>query len=163
MKLLSLFLFVLFFSQTLDAQNISRQVLASAGSSSKTNNFQIDWTIGEVSTITYKQNDCIVSQGFHQSVFNISSIGDTSYEAVTVSIYPNPTREQISVNFRSTNNETKRIEVVDLMGRIYHQIETNKPTNKLNLITLKKGIYLIRIFGLDGSNLGTYKVIKYGF
>jgi hypothetical protein len=63
-------------------------------------------------------------------------------------IYPNPARDQFMIESKRTTNFN--IEIVDLLGKVVF-VNEYRNTNSPQLITLEKGIYLIKISTLEGD------------
>ena len=118
--------------------NIQNQVFASSGSSFSTNNFSVDYTIGECLTNYFLPNN-IISQGFHQPDINNSNFVDENVmnpSAVHVVVYPNPFRDLI--NIQCNLNEKMKIEVFDQSGHIVFCQMTEYQLSTINLPHLTK-------------------------
>jgi hypothetical protein len=68
---------------------------------------------------------------------------------LSVFVYPNPARENLTVEYTNTGNEKVTIELLNLLGqyRIVTQPESNTGLNRLRLDTrtLAAGVYLLKI------------------
>jgi len=71
-----------------DAQNVERQVVASAGSTAVTSSVSVSWTAGEVATERYESSDAVLTQGFQQPYSPIGLIRTESFSG-----NPGDTRE----------------------------------------------------------------------
>jgi len=86
----------------------------------------------------------------------IVSINDIT--ASQISLNPNPANEFCRIDFYSTEKHAE-IEIVDVWGKlIFKNIFYNTDFAIINLLDLKKGIYLIRI--QSNNFIGTAKLIK---
>ncbi|MFN8145746.1 MAG: choice-of-anchor B family protein [Bacteroidia bacterium] len=67
----------------------------------------------------------------------------------TVSVFPNPARESAKIVIPGVANETGRIEILDISGRIIYneQAEIRSHNVRVNLHELQQGIYLVKFTG----------------
>lgn len=77
-------------------------------------------------------------------------------ELVELSIYPNPASEYFTLN---TNQLVKRISINTIVGKEVKVLYTNDE-NKYDLSDLRKGIYVVRIFGNDDSLIKALRLSK---
>lgn len=78
-------------------------------------------------------------------------------------IYPNPTTENITLNYQGFNNENVIIRLNDISGRVLREFKLNNATQQnqfeIELNDLSSGIYFVDIF--DGNDKYVEKVIKH--
>lgn len=74
------------------------------------------------------------------------------------SVYPNVTKNTVTLNFASYNQSAK-YELYNSMGKIVKQDLLNQQTNTIDLNTLSSGIYFLQVRTDDGSQR-TEKIIK---
>lgn len=97
---------------------------------------------------------------------NIFKLIDTALsvddnEQNTISIYPNPTKTELNINFGNIGSNTvpTKISIWDLHGKILKTI--NRTTNivqKINTSELSRGIYLLKI-NTDNGEQSTHKLV----
>jgi hypothetical protein len=76
----------------------------------------------------------------------------------TIVMYPNPTHGKVNINLSSMDN-AERLDIVDFSGKIVLSKEaTPKKINQIDLSTLKKGFYILRI--VAKKNIITGKIYK---
>ncbi|MCC6689677.1 MAG: immune inhibitor A [Saprospiraceae bacterium] len=81
---------------------------------------------------------------------------------LVLQVYPNPTKEELTVRFKDQINMQVNMIVTDLMGRVVLNV-TNQVQNgilKLNLNNLKPQIYILKLMDIDGSTLDIQKISK---
>lgn len=94
---------------------------------------------------------------FFNGTFPVS-IEEEEDDLNEISIYPNPTKDIITIDFGTSQLKNAKIKVLDLIGKtINHQkVSTNKTT--INLTGLNKGVYLVKFTNNFGSKV--FKVVK---
>jgi hypothetical protein len=76
-------------------------------------------------------------------------------------IYPNPTNDEFTISL-SENSKAKKIEIIDLSGRIVAFKEIENETIEHNFrLTESAGSYIVRISDKDNSKIGQRKLMKY--
>ena len=84
--------------------------------------------------------------GVHEN--NISS---------SISIYPNPANDNVTLNFGSGKPVERTITVTDLVGKIVLEQVFNKNNVSINIAELPSGFYTLSTKGEDG--IGTKKLV----
>ncbi|WP_082893648.1 IPT/TIG domain-containing protein [Rufibacter ruber] len=80
-----------------------------------------------------------------------------------LSIYPNPTQGNVTINWYKANYQVQNIEVFDSVGkRLFTAIGENVPGDEvqLNLFTYGAGVYTLRVLTTDGPILKRLVVVK---
>jgi len=146
----------LMISPTVSAQQLDRQVIASAGSSDASSSF----TIGEV--IVSSDNLEVVA-GFQQPSFLTEDepLGITDITS-KLNVFPIPTKSVVTINgeyFDGIETKTilytidgKRVEVVP--ERFQNEL-------KLDLSDLPSGYYYLSLFNKKSNTIAKYKILKY--
>ncbi len=143
------------------AQSISPQVIASAGTHYVGSNAQLSWTIGEPVITTVSNGSNIITQGFHQTLLNVTSVEEQSVAGINVNVFPNPVSEVLNINI--TNNlKDLQMELFDMNGKLLQarKIGAAEGNIQLNMVDYARANYLLRIFSVDESVNYTYKVQK---
>ncbi|TNE54855.1 MAG: T9SS type A sorting domain-containing protein [Bacteroidetes bacterium] len=62
-------------------------------------------------------------------------------------IYPNPSEDKIQIKMEMARNEPSQIQVIDFLGKevLHQQLQENQQTTELDLSSLEKGIYTLRV------------------
>lgn len=107
-------------------------------------------TNGNISSIEYQDN--------------LSTVGVIELESINeVTIFPNPTKDYLSIDFNSKTNGIARIEIKDYLGRVIgiekYEVLTGDNLMLVNLLKFKliEGIYVVNI--VIGDKQYTKKVI----
>jgi hypothetical protein len=82
-----------------------------------------------------------------------TSVSDISLQTSNIRIYPNPTEGII--NIEKLNNEDANIEIFNSVGQLAYKTYLDKSSNnkQLNLSGFPKGIYLIRIYNKEKTEV----------
>ena len=129
--------------------------LTSAGGKATGSGGTASYSVGQVVYTTNTGTNGSVAQGVQQ-VYKISTVRLGTRETepnISLSIYPNPTKENISIR---VNNFTGKIqtEVYDLLG---HRLQVSNETT-ISLQDYARGIYLLKV--AYGDRVEEVKVIK---
>jgi hypothetical protein len=152
MKKTAFVLFSLFATISFSAQ----EVLATQGDSYSNASGNIDFTIGEVIINTGTDGTNDLTQGFHQTNWNILGVEDyaPNYEAI---IYPNPTSEVL--NIRTSAFENITYTVYDAQGKLIMQNILTAEQAPIQVSQLAPGSYSLTLNN-ETQNLKTFKLIK---
>ena len=124
---------------------ISPDVISSSGGDFSKFNYNLSFTIGEISTETLQASNVILTQGFHQDYINITSLSENMFTN-NVKVYPNPTNSKININLKQGVN-IKDLYFIDLNGKKLEPKEyfRNKNTLEINVSNLDIGIYILQV------------------
>lgn len=142
-----------------NGQTAPRQLVSSAGETFKNSICQIDWSIGELSTETYTGNINMITQGFHQGIYIITSIEQISDLQLEITAFPNPAADFIYVKIGSEEIENFQFSISDMSGNI---IQTGKFTENQQQISLagkSTGTYMLYLF-FENNLVKSFKIIK---
>lgn len=84
----------------------------------------------------------------------IESINHSDY---SIDIFPNPTENELNINFNTSNNLQKSVRIFDITGKLL-LVEETISNLKLNTSNLTKGLYIINI--TEDNKSKTIKFIK---
>lgn len=141
-----------------EAQTLKPDIIATSGDYYSNTTGSLSWTMGEPIIETYADGNNILTQGFQQSSYSITAVGEVNPPAINVSVYPNPFTSV--VNIRNDENKPLRIEALDMQGKTVclKTIETGE--GPINLSMLADEIYLLRVNDEKGKLLATFKIQK---
>lgn len=83
---------------------------------------------------------------------------DFQFENENFRVYPNPFIDEINLEGFEPN-EIKTIEVFDVSGKVLLQVPPNLAGNSINLYSIPKGIYFLKV-GLKNGNTFNKKIVK---
>jgi hypothetical protein len=151
-----------------DSQNIvfSPQVFASQGQHFQNAQFELSWTIGEMSAVsTISSGNSTFTQGFQQpDKFSIAFTEDLM-ASWSAGLYPNPADEYVTLSLNAMNNEEMVVEILDAAGKLVRnpkklQVLPGQQQIDFPLTDMASGIYLLRLSTVDGRYQRSYRFNK---
>ena len=145
------------------AQSIEPEVYASSGSHYTGTNAQLSWTIGEPIIEIVSNTSNIVTQGFHQTNYDITSIKENPDLGYDISIFPNPVSNTLQINISgNVNNSNLKIELMDITGKILitEKVAGTIINYQLNIREYATGSYFLRITNEKEQLINSYKIQK---
>jgi hypothetical protein len=119
----------------------------------------ISLTTDELGKATFSaetSGDYLISSGIDESLLAAESTTETAQlmnKSLNCKIYPNPFSETIRVDCAS---RIESIQIFNVEGKlVYNQ---SNPSRDLNLSTIPKGIYILRM--ISGDKLFIQKIVK---
>lgn len=107
-------------------------------------------------TLTFTPNDVLGSADAPYVIKGNKVLNTINFRADNFSFYPNPVENDF---FITANNDIKSIKIFTFLGKQIINLKPNKTKVVLELSTLKKGIYLVRVFS-DSNSISTKRIIK---
>lgn len=145
-----------------NAQYISSSLLSSGGDLFKSNNIQMEWTLGDLATETYK-NVSYVTQGFLQGS-PLLVVGQMeahfTNNSSNILAYPNPFTDGFDLeilNTKPTDNLT--ITVYDILGKMVYKNSKADALHYINLEHLAASVYMVNVL-INNEKIGTIKMNK---
>lgn len=137
----------------------AQEIVTAAGDYSSNSSVSLSWTLGELVTGSFADNNISVLQGFQQPTLITSIIETIKDIKLQVSLSPNPTSDRINLCIDKVDNEKLQYFLFDINGKILLQnpIMTNKTEILFNTYTA--GIYILKVAN-SGKPLQTFKIVK---
>lgn len=140
-------------------QTLSPEVYATSGDYFTCPNNSLSWTIGETVINTYSSTNNILTQGFQQSSYFVTSVNENTNSTFSISVFPNPANSFINICSESKEMKMMKIDLLDITGRIVHS-ETFQNNLQLNLLEYTSNVYFIRVYDVDNNSVKTFKLLK---
>ena len=142
------------------AQSIGRSVVGAAGETDQHPNFgSLHWTVGELSVETIQQTPIRLTQGFHQTYYNLI-VSEESPEKPdwALKLFPNPTTELVMLE--TTYSGDLQVSIFNMNGQVlYTQKISGGGSNTFDLKDYPAGTYLLSVRDAD-QNIQTFKILK---
>jgi len=141
------------------SQTLTPEVIATAGDYFTSTNNNLSWTLGESVIETYSSTNNILTQGFQQSSYTITSVGENMNSVSSVFVYPNPASNFINICTESTEMKIMKVDLLTIAGKSVHS-ETFQNKLQLDLSGYSNGLYFIRVFDDNNNSVKTFKLLK---
>ncbi len=141
------------------SQTLTPEVYTTSGDYFTSSNSSLSWTIGEPVIETYSSSNNILTQGFQQSKYFITSIAENVNSVFSVFVYPNPASDFINICSESTDIKKMKVDLLDIAGKSIHS-ETFQNKLQLDLSKYTHGVYLIRVYDDNNNSVKTFKLLK---
>lgn len=155
MKLLLLSGFSIIIS-CLYGQSVSPFVFGCGGGVIEMNDKTLAWTFGELAIETSVATSYTLTQGFHQTIEEISLHNGTPLTPTQLAIYPNPTSGVLNLEIPIT--EKVHLQLVDINGKIVLQ-KRKENLHQIDLTDYPTGVYMALIESSNGHYY-SFKVTK---
>ena len=164
MTLKSNFLVILLLTilrSNLFCQSIIIDVQSSGGGYYDTPFAKVQFNIGEIVTENYDLNFCIVNSGFEQGFKYIGSAEITNVFPTdfSISMFPNPTKGKVSIEFSQEINQNLSLEIFDLFGKKLDELVLNQE-RVFDISEFTDGIYFVSFIIDNLPSNEKYKIIK---
>jgi hypothetical protein len=134
-------------------QPLAHQVTNLAGAEALVSGYVLSASVGEPAILTFTSNDFVLTQGFLQPEV-------LPCEEVSFRYYPNPAREQVTIEAYGCETTIVSVQVVDLWGRLL-PTQYVKEENSLRLTDLSQGVYFVHV-RLTSGTTHTIQLVKTG-
>lgn len=146
----TLLITIVFLVSVAYSQTITPSVVSGNGGYSQMSQGSIAWTIGEPISETYTGSTNITTMGFHQpEELVLTTLIKEQGNDKAILVYPNPVRNELTVNLRNIENGNYHLEVVDGLGKTVLKTEASvKDRSKLLILSLSElsnGNYYLKI------------------
>ncbi len=101
-----------------NSQILSPEITTSAWDSYKKINAQMDWSLGEIATDTYINNQLILTQGFQQGHYYINKVIEIKEENLIVNVFPNPATDFVNIEIKNSVYNNYQINVMSQNGAV---------------------------------------------
>jgi hypothetical protein len=158
MKNNTLFLLAFLLSFSVQAQT-SHQVLSATGGDASGSGGTVAYSVGQIVYTTSTGTTGSVAQGVEQA-YEISSVGikETALN-ISLSIFPNPTSDYLTLKVEDYNNEVLSYHLIDEQGKLVLNEQITTQDTKVAMSSLARGAYFINIVHAN-KKIQTFKIIK---
>jgi len=158
MKNNTLFLLAFLLSFSVQAQT-SHQVLSATGGDASGSGGTVAYSVGQIVYSTSTGTTGSVAQGVEQA-YEISSVGikETALN-ISLSIFPNPTSDYLTLKVEDYNNEVLSYHLIDEQGKLVLNQQITTQDTKVAMSTLARGAYFINVLQAN-KKIQTFKIIK---
>ncbi len=140
-------------------QTVQSQIIGTAGESFKNTSYQLDWSVGELQTETYSAATNILTQGFHQGTYSVSTFVQQPALMFNISAFPNPATDFINLKIDNDAISEIQFTITDFSGKV---LQKGKILDKLSLLdfsTYATDAYFLSITQ-NNQFLKSFKILK---
>ena len=158
MKNKTLFFLAFLLSFSMNAQT-SHQVLSATGGDASGSGGSVAYSVGQIVYTTSTGTSGSVAQGVEQA-YEISSVGikETALN-ISLSIFPNPTSDYLTLKVEDYNNEALSYSLLDEQGKLVLNEQITNQDTQVAMSTLARGAYFINVLQ-ENKKIQTFKIIK---
>ena len=148
------------FPRSAQAQSIAPSVLASSGSYAEGRAVSLSWTLGQIASETRSHHGGTLAEGFQQPFLSVIAVREAQLP-LTMSLYPNPARQNLLVTVHGAKDDVTLILYNMLGAPVARQVLLNGDSMlRMPVAELADGLYLLAAFSQRGERLAVYKIIK---
>ncbi len=137
----------------------SQELISAAAGHANVNNHQISWSLGETMTETMIAGDIVLTQGFHQDFYQITTVFETEDASLKLDVYPNPTTQYLHLR-KTENSNPVRYYLYDLSGKLMKTGLIHQGDYTLDLRAYQAGNFILRLHSSEGELLKSYQIVK---
>lgn len=143
------------------AQISERSVISSAGEEFERSNFSITWTLGEPVIKTIEDPNNLITQGFHQTIFIISSIEEELPQiAADFKVFPNPASTYFNLEVFNADPNKFEFFLFDIKGTLVQSGNLMENPQRFDLSQLSNTNYIFKIIEKDSGLSKSFKIQK---
>ena len=146
------------------AQSASSHILSTQGGYAKSDDYSLEWTLGETVATTATTPAYIYTQGFNQSfiIRQSKQLTNEGNSLVTVFVAPNPVTANLTVAIETMLIGKYTVVITNLFGVNVYESQTNFHGKELTIAMngFANGAYLLRVFDAGKKVLNTTTIIK---
>jgi hypothetical protein len=145
------------------SQQLSLQVLVPLAGIATDKNISYTQTVGETAVEIVGCSDYVFTQGFQQPGIKLTT--EAPPPGTGVNVYPNPATDYVTVELFGDKARIFKIEFLDITGTVVINarrvfIEPYWLKERLDIVNLIRGFYLVRITSEDKLINRTFKIEK---
>jgi uncharacterized repeat protein (TIGR01451 family) len=119
--------------------------------------YQVGTQIPNSSAIYFDYNPPIYTNVFQTKFVN--SLANTAFDSTDFVVYPNPTRDVVTLDFASQSGGMHTVEVYDYTGKLMYQNKLEGPQIQIAMHDYAPGMYFVRVINAQSSTVK--KVVKW--
>ena len=137
----------------------SHQVLSATGGDATGTGGSVAYSVGQIVYTTSTGSTGSVAQGVEQA-YEIYSVGikETALN-ISLSVFPNPTSDFLTLKVQDYNNETLSFDLLDEQGKLVLNEQITTQDTQVAMSTLARGTYFINVVQAI-KKIQTFKIIK---
>jgi hypothetical protein len=137
----------------------AHQVLSATGGDATGTGGSVAYSVGQIVYSTSTGSTGSVAQGVEQA-YEISSVGikETALK-ISLSIFPNPTSDFLTLKVLNYNNEALSYNLIDDQGKLVLNEQISTQDTQIAMSALARGAYFINVLQAN-KKIQIFKIIK---
>ena len=120
----------------------------------------VAYSVGQVVYTTNTGSTGSVAQGVQQSyIFSTLGIEETALN-ISLTAFPNPTTENITLQISDYNNEKLLYQLFDIQGKQLSNGQIVAQQTQLNMNSLPAATYFVNVVNQENKKVQSFKIIK---
>ena len=125
----------------------------------KTPSLSVSWTIGEIATETYVNDNIMLTQGFNQGNITITDISEDLFAGINIIVYPNPVKDVFTIKTGPENSMQLKAELYNLSGLKLITEQISAGNTLINMERYPESEYILKILN-NLQEIKTFMIIK---
>jgi hypothetical protein len=138
--------------------NFAQQATVVSGKNASGSGGSSSYTVGQIVYTTNTGTNGSLAQGVQQP-FEISTLGTDEFPNVSLSAFPNPTNNALTLSLENYDTTNLSYELFDINGRLIKSNKLNGNQTQIDMTGNATGTYLL-IINDKSKKLKTFKIIK---
>lgn len=141
--------------------NAQAQESINASGAHTTSSFgTVSYSVGQLVSTTHNSTSGSVAPGV-QHAFEIFKVGlKESKLNLSLSIFPNPTSENLTLEIKDYKNEKLFYQLYDMQGKLINNGQITTQQTHLNMHGYATATYLMHVINQDNKKVGSFKIVK---
>jgi hypothetical protein len=133
----------------------------SAGGNATGSGGNVSYSIGQIDAYTSTGTGGIVTQGVQQpyEILIITGVNEQSIHLYT-NIYPNPVLDVLQLKVDNAKDKQLYYQLLAVDGKLITQSNIIADATLINMSELSAGLYLLKIYNSNQTEIKTYKITK---
>lgn len=137
----------------------AQQTISPAGNNAQSATGSVSYSVGQIFYESQSSATGKVNPGVQQPYEIFALATNENAAQSNISVYPNPVKDFLTVDFNSEKLEKAHYQLFDASGKIISQGDLRTVKSQISASTLNSGIYLLNITN-SGKVVKTFKIIK---
>jgi Secretion system C-terminal sorting domain len=138
--------------------SFAQQATVASGKNASGSGGSLSYTVGQIVYTTNSGTNGSLAQGVQQP-FEISTLGTDEFPNVSLSAFPNPTSNALTLSLENYDTTNLNYELFDINGRLIKSNKINGNQTQIDMAGNATGTYLL-IINDKSKKLKTFKIIK---
>ena len=120
----------------------------------------VAYSVGQLVYTTNTGTNGSVAQGV-QHAYEIFTLDITETELnISLTTFPNPTRENLTLQISGYNNEKISYQLLDMQGKLLNNGQITSQQTQINMNSLPSATYFINVVNQENKIVQSFKIIK---